>query len=744
MKKVLYVFAIIFLLPNTFAQSLYDPATITQIDLVFEEENWDELLDDLYADGEGERLIATCMINGIEYREVGVRFRGGDSYSPTSSKNAFNIKLDEVIDQRCQGYSTIKLSNGFGDPSMIREVLAYEIGRKYMDVPLANFAVLTVNGENYGVFTSIETIDDAYHQRRLFCSRENVRFKGSPNVPEVNSSLEYYGADPANYEDKYQLESATGWDELTELIYTLNFDFGSMEEVLDIDRALWMLAFNNILVNLDSYTGAHPENYYLIHDENNRFMTLPWDLEQAFGSRRDLTEGGGLASIEELIMMEVYLRASEGSHPLLMRLLSNETYRKKYLAHAKTILAENFENGWYLERAETLQNTIEDAVAAAPNNLYDFEDFDANIESTVEADGESFFGIAEVMEGRIDYLTSTPDWEFLAPSISTVNSFPENPEAYSIAHINALVTNADRVILYYRNEIQDVFEQMEMFDDGLHGDGDAGDLIYGASIELAAKDVQFYIYADNANAGKFSPVRAAHEYYHIGIGGDVVINEIMPQNELTVEDEEGKFEDWIELYNRTDDTINLAGYYLSDSPSENPLMWQFPDSSYIPAYGYLTVWMDEDTLDEGLHANFKLSASGESISFSDPSGFEISRVKFPEMGASTTYGRFPNGTGPFIRMFPTFAAENGYTSVNIQEEEQQDELHIFPNPTTALVTINSSEKEEEWLEVYNMTGVRVYASVLHHSKQINVENWERGMYIVLLKKSGHVAKLIVQ
>ena len=38
------------------------------------------------------------------------------------------------------------------------------------------------------------------------------------------------------------------------------------EKVLDVDRALWMLAFNNVLVNLDSYSGAFRQNYYLYHD----------------------------------------------------------------------------------------------------------------------------------------------------------------------------------------------------------------------------------------------------------------------------------------------------------------------------------------------------------------------------------------------------------------------------------------------------------------------------------------------
>ena len=42
-----------------------------------------------------------------------------------------------------------------------------------------------------------------------------------------------------------------------------------------------------------------------------------------------------------------------------------------------------------------------------------------------------------------------------------------------------------------------------MFDDGAHGDGAAGDGVYGVTIPTSAKDMHYYIYADNELAGKF-------------------------------------------------------------------------------------------------------------------------------------------------------------------------------------------------------------------------------------------------
>src|SRR5205085_8540756 len=58
---------------------------------------------------------------------------------------------------------------------------------------------------------------------------------------------------------------------------------GSIDNSIDMDRMMWMLAFNTVSVNLDSYTGVFCQNYYLYKDNTNRFNPIPWDLNMAFG-----------------------------------------------------------------------------------------------------------------------------------------------------------------------------------------------------------------------------------------------------------------------------------------------------------------------------------------------------------------------------------------------------------------------------------------------------------------------------
>ena len=144
----------------------------------------------------------------------------------------------------------------------------------------------------------------------------------------------------------------------------------------------------------------------------------------------------------------------------------------------------------------------------------------------------------------------------------------------------------------------------------------------------------------------------------------VVINELMASNGGTLLDPQGDADDWIELKNMSAAEIDLSGMYLSDDRA-NPKKWQFPAGTTIPAGGYLLIWADDDAGDSpGLHASFKLSASGESVVLSDTDdngNTVIDAVDFPALDADVSYGRSPEGTGSFQAL--TTASPDGPTPV---------------------------------------------------------------------------------
>jgi hypothetical protein len=137
----------------------------------------------------------------------------------------------------------------------------------------------------------------------------------------------------------------------------------------------------------------------------------------------------------------------------------------------------------------------------------------------------------------------------------------------------------------------------------------------------------------------------------------VVINELMAVNYTTMADQNGEYDDWIELFNLTTDEIDLSGCYLTDS-KKNLTKWKFPEGISITGGGYLIVWADKDTTQVGLHANFKLSSLGEKVILLTP-GLEImDNVEFGSQSDELAYARVPNGTGGFVWQIATFNYQN--------------------------------------------------------------------------------------
>lgn len=122
----------------------------------------------------------------------------------------------------------------------------------------------------------------------------------------------------------------------------------------------------------------------------------------------------------------------------------------------------------------------------------------------------------------------------------------------------------------------------------------------------------------------------------------LVINELMASNSNFIQDPQGQYADWIELYSPT--TINIGGMYLSDDSSD-PTKWQLPAGTTIQAGDFLIIWADEDTADAGLHADFKLDTDGEEICLFDRDGTTlIDSITYPEQSADISYGRYPNAS----------------------------------------------------------------------------------------------------
>jgi hypothetical protein len=724
------------------AQNFYQRDSIQVIEIFFSFSNWDAQLDAneatetyIYAD--------SIRINGTSFDSCGVRYKGNSSYNPSNQKNPLRIELNTIkANQDYQGFTDIKLSNGYKDPSMIREILTYQILENYMDCPRSNFARVYINGQYRGVYTNNESIKDDFNEAHYYA--DDTYFKCNPvggAGPGGGTSpdLKYLGTDSTSYFNGYELKSTYGWNRLVTLCNTLNNDFQNIESTLDIDRAIWMLAFNNVLVNLDSYNGAFRQNYYISWDKNGRFVPTVWDVNMSFGGFPGGTGSGAFTPSA----LDPFSNSTSVNHPLIQQIMANPLYKRMYMAHVRTMVQEMFENGQYETWAQSLMALADSSVQADPYKFYSYNQFLNSLTTAVAGGGpgggSSIPGIKALMDARAQFFSTNAAYLLQAPAILSHGATASPLNYGSTTTLIANVSNETNVYLGYRTDHTLKFNRVQMYDDGAHNDGAAGDHTYGVEMPVNGLLFEYYIYADNNNAGKFSPARAEHEFHTLAVTfpapavGSLLINEVLASNDALLFDLNGEDDDWIELVNTTNTTIDLAGFYLSDDPL-NLMAWAFPAGTTIPANGYLLVWADKDTLQQGLHANFKISADGEYVYLSN--GLNVhDQISFGPQIANISYGRCPDAGLDFATILPTPLANNN-CNIGIQEMEVL-QVQVYPNPFLDVLHIVSHEEQVQ-ITVRNINGQILQTQQINSGKhQLDASSWASGLYLIeLLSAAG--------
>ena len=728
MKQTLLFLSTFFVL-SLGAQTFYDINTIQKIEITFTQSNWDQLLDNEKAGSENYIMAKSISINGQTFDSVGVKYKGNSTYNSRQTKNPFHIELNTYKDNIYEAYTDIKLSNVAKDPSFLREVLSYQILRQYMDAPLSNYANVYVNGNLIGLYSNSEAVSKKFVNNR-FGSKKNTFVKCNPPAgagPGTSDypNLVYLGTDSSKYYKAYELKSTSGWDELIHLCDTLSNSLSSIDQILDVDRALWMLAFNNVLVNLDSYSGGFAQNYYLYRHNNQQFMPVVWDLNESFGQFA-MSGSGNLNTTAAKQSMSHLLHENDANYPLIKQLLSIPMYKRMYLAHMKTMLQENFANKKYFTQGKALQTIIDAAVQADGNKFYTYANFTANLSSDISSGGPgpgrgSTPGIANLMDARSTYLLGLTDFTNTQPTISKVSLSDSTPALKSTVNITATVTDENSVYLGHRSSINDAFTRVAMFDDGAHNDGAANDGVYGASLLVSSLSMQYYIYAENSNIGMFSPQRAEYEYHAINAAGDLVINELGASNQSVVKNKDGNYSDWIELYNNGSSSINLGDYYLSDD-SNDSTKWKLPNENILPGK-FKLIWASGDTTADVDHANFKLSKSGEEVGLYKKNGSQVEPVDYigyPAQVTDYSYGRESDANPNWIEFkIPTPNESNiiktpdtSTVSTFDLDKESSSAVQFYPNPYSNKVTFKNQYDVEATISIYSSTGALLHAEII--------------------------------
>ena len=200
----------------------------------------------------------------------------------------------------------------------------------------------------------------------------------------------------------------------------------------------------------------------------------------------------------------------------------------------------------------------------------------------------------------------------------------------------------------------------------------------------------------------------------------LVINEFMAENDRFIQDPNGDYQDWIEIYNYGDYTVDIGGMYLTDDVNDANQWCYIPDNcpekTTIGPSSYLLIWADSELSEEGLHVDFALDAGGgEDVGLFDTDGTLIDSITdFPALGGDNSFGRYPNGSGPWRFFFhdtnmpPTPGTSNGGASAVdvVINEIMYHPYHSAENP------IEPEDMRAEYIELFN-----------RESEDVNLAGW---------------------
>jgi spore coat protein CotH len=212
----------------------------------------------------------------------------------------------------------------------------------------------------------------------------------------------------------------------------------------------------------------------------------------------------------------------------------------------------------------------------------------------------------------------------------------------------------------------------------------------------------------------------------LGLRSDIRINEVVTINTSGATDTAGEVESWVELTNVGPGKVSLAGLYLTDDATK-PTKWALPAVD-VNDGKFQVFWLDGESGEGATHASFAVKGASGKLFLYDTGGALIDSVSFTGLTANQAWGRYPDGTGPWMVMdSATPGSANKWTYKS---------PHLYINELMASnkhTIADERGKFDDWLEIYNGEAVDVDMGGMFMGQDVNSPGkwWEipRGVHI---------------
>ena len=313
------------------------------LDVVIEiaPDDWDTLrhqtrtFDDLMAEIEKYNLSrpfadiydwfsATVTIDGETHTEVGVRKKGFLG-SQSDTKPSLKLRYDKYVDGQALGgvIERMTLNNSIQDPSMINTCLTYQVfAAAGSPSSRCNFATVTVNGKELGLYVHVEEIKKPFLARNFDSSDGNL-YEGtiSDFTPSHRGTIE-----------KKTNEDEDDWSDVDAVMAALQdpseAGLEALAEIVDLDRFLSFWATESLVGHWDGYAGNR-NNYHFYRDPDGKFVLIPWGVDDTFHLKDDPNPFDNISKPPPSVL---------ALSAIPNRLYNHPDWRAKYAARMKEIL----------------------------------------------------------------------------------------------------------------------------------------------------------------------------------------------------------------------------------------------------------------------------------------------------------------------------------------------------------------------------------------------------------------------
>jgi len=697
---------------NAFSQldeswKLYDDSQVARVDVTIDPEAITWLYQNEQSDSE---FVASVHFQNANINEtvdsIGFRLRGNTSRN--AQKKSFKISFNTFVSGReFYGVDKLNLNGEHNDPSIVRSKLCFDhfqtIGMK---ASRANHVEVYINGQYYGLYISVEHIDDEFLNKNFGDDTGNLWKCLYP------ADLVYIGSDPNLYKNlnnngrpAYELmtnESTADFSRLVKFITILNNTpsgslADSLESVIEVPEVLKYFAMNILFGEWDDYWSLM-NNYYLYHEPTKDiFHLIPYDYDNTYGIDWFNINWTNANPYN-------YPKVAGGYRPLAEKLMQNAQYKNLYthfleFYRQNVYLLSNWENKINSLRSIITQSALSDSFRTLDYG-FDTNDFFNSYDESGYSNQHVKYGIKEFVNLRNASLPGQLSYQIAKPIAYRIDYEPKNPGPNDSIYVFASAFDNDglaEVSIHYQANGSSTTQiyQMNYSPVSNTKNVDEADRWIGVIPPLGAGNSgKFFVFVkDNQNQSQFYPRKKAIELKSQQIiTSNIVINEFMADNGITIADPNGEYDDWIELYNPTANLIPLTGKYLTDK-KDNLTKWKFIEPNlFLGPNQFLLVWCDEDSGQVGYHTNFKLSATGEFIGLVESDGVTIiDSISFGPQTTDISFGRQTDSGDNWIFMTPTPGATNNLVSVDDDELIPTEfSLSAYPNPFNPSTTIRFS------------------------------------------------------